>query len=59
MEISDYLSLFENFILLGFALLLIFLISACLKQQSSKSGFWYYSQGFPHYKKYFSKRKVY
>jgi hypothetical protein len=56
MEISDYLSLLENFILLGLVLLFVFFISACLQQQSSKSGFWYYSQGFPHYKKYFSKR---
>ncbi|OBW39980.1 hypothetical protein AB670_03666 [Chryseobacterium sp. MOF25P] len=56
MEISDYLSLLENFILLGLVLLFVFFISICLKQQSSKSGFWYYSQDFPHYKKYFSKK---
>jgi|GEM_PF-1303739 len=59
METSDYFSLLENFILLGCALLFIFFISSFLKHRSSKSGFWYYSQGFPHYKKYFSKRQAY
>lgn len=59
MEMSDCILLFQNFILLGSALLIIFLISVFLNHQSSNSGFWYYSQGFPHYKKYFSKRKAY
>jgi hypothetical protein len=57
METSDFFSLIENLILLGFVLLFIFVISCYLKHRSSKSGFWYYSQGFPHYKKYFSKRQ--
>lgn len=56
MDLFDY-SFFKLILLLVFLMFITICLYLFLRKNSSRSGFWYYSYDFPHYKKYMYAKK--
>lgn len=56
MDLFDY-SFFKLILLLVLIMFVTICLYLFLRKNSSRSGFWYYSYDFPHYKKYMDTKK--